>query len=238
MESAREYTPYRSDVAPTQRHERHESSSARVDVVVLQVDSTVSSIHGLGWLIDRRDQGVLTRLSELQSEAKEEGWSWADVVRARLSVLRPRREEINALGQAYLSAMLPGAVEAAHRMRRAGVSVALASEVAAEALFGVANALGVGPGDIQAPHLRFDALGAYVSCSLPSRTAEAKGDTDGLGAPTPRSVFVGTRPSEMLTQAERDSFIAFTGVVTREGPSDARETIGSFAELPALVITG
>jgi hypothetical protein len=239
MESARDYTPYRSDVASTQMRERHDASSRLADVVVLQVDSTVSAIQGLAWLIERRDPSVLTRLSELQAEAREEGWTWRDVARARLSVLRPRREEINALGQAYLKAMLPGAVEAAHRMRRAGISVALASEVAAEALFGVANALGVGPADIQAPHLRFDALGAFVSSSLPMPAAEEESDplAAGTSSPAPRTLYVGTRPSELLTQAQRDSFVAFTGVVAREGVSGARETIGSFAELPALVLT-
>jgi phosphoserine phosphatase len=240
MESARDYTPYRSDVASTPRRERHDSSGRRVDVVVLQVDSTVSAIHGLAWLIERRDPSVLTRLSELQTEAREKGWTSTDVARARLSVLRPRREEINALGQAYLGAMLPGAAEAAHRLRRAGISVALASEVAAEALFGVANALGVGPSDIQAPHLRFDALGAYVSSSSPARLAEDEGDTADYGASeqATRTLFVGTRPPELLTQTERDSFVAFTGVVAREGgASDAHETIGSFAELPELVLS-
>jgi hypothetical protein len=51
-------------------------------------------------------------------------------------------------------------------------------------------------------------------------------------------LFVGTRPSDLLTPAERDSFVAFTGVVAREGiASDARDTIGSFAELPEVVLS-
>jgi hypothetical protein len=235
MESAREYTPFRSDLPSASRRERIESAVPGVDTVVLQVDATVSSVHGLAWLIERRGDGILTRLSDLHAQAKEAGWSWAELSRARLSFLRPRRAEINALGQAYLAGMLPGAVDATRRLRRAGISVSIASEVAQEALFGVANALGLGTSEILAPRLRFDTLGAYIGCDVSALRPGADGDLPDSGADA-RTVYVGTRHSEMLAPTEPDSFIAFTGVVAREGAQPARRSVDSFEDLALLLV--
>lgn len=236
MEFAHDYTPLRSDAASAARLERGDAATSSPEAVVLQVDATVSNIHGLAWLMERRDAGILARLSELQAEAKEAGWSLAELSRARLSLLKPRRAEINALGQAYLGSMLPGAVDAVRRLRRAGISVAIASEVAHEALFGVANALGLGTAEIIAPRLRFDTLGAYVGCDVSALVAASASDESDLRSTIAHTVFVGTRPSELLAPTERDSFVAFTGVVAREGLPPAQRSVDNFADLALLLV--
>jgi phosphoglycolate phosphatase-like HAD superfamily hydrolase len=203
-----------------------------VDGVVLQIDATVSNVHGLAWLIERRDDGILTRLSELHAHAKEAGWSWVELSRARLAVLRPRRAEINALGQAYVAGMLPGVVETTRRLRRAGIAVTIASEVAQEALFGVANALGLGTAEILAPRLRFDTLGAYTGCDV-SALLRDREEREANGEHT---VYVGTRQSEMLAPVEPGAFVAFTGVVARDGMPSASRSVDSFTALGALLV--
>jgi phosphoglycolate phosphatase-like HAD superfamily hydrolase len=236
MESAREYTPVRPDSSSAARRGRPESASPSLDAVVLQVDATVSNVHGLAWLMERRDATALARLSELQAEAKEAGWGLSDLSRARLSYLRPRRAEINALGQAYLAGMLPGTVDAVRRLRRAGISVVIASEVAHEALFGVANALGLGTSEILAPRLRFDTLGAYVGCDVSALRAARESEASDYPSAGARTVYVGTRQSELLAPSERDSFVAFTGVVAREGLPPAQRSVDSFADLATLLV--
>ncbi|MFL5605935.1 MAG: hypothetical protein ACJ8AD_05780 [Gemmatimonadaceae bacterium] len=231
MESAQEYTPLETDRVSASRDWSDASNSA-IDTVVLQVDATVSNVHGLAWLIERRDDGILTRLSELHAQGKEAAWSWAELSRARLAVLKPRRAEINALGQAYVGGMLPGVVETTRRLRRAGISVTIASEVAQEALFGVANALGLGTDEILAPRLRFDTLGAYVGCDV-SALLRDRAERDALGE---RTVYVGTRQSQMLGPADAGAFVAFTGVVAREGLPAASRSVDTFADLTALLI--
>lgn len=225
MQPAREYSPLRSDLAPLAGRQRPERATARVDLVVLQVDGVVSRLNGLAWLMERRDAATLTRLAEVHAEAAESKWSWADTARARLALLRPRRAEIYELRQAYLAALVPGATDAAHRIRRAGIGVALASEVAAESLLGLADALGVSTSDLRAPRLRFDALGAYVGCDASDATAPTE------RAARTHALLLGTRPSVWLAAGERDEFATFTGVVAREGIVPTGDTIGSFAEL-------
>ncbi len=201
MEPAREFTP--SDVGDALPYlvDRDDQALHRPEAVVLQVDSTVSSLDGLGWLTARRGAEMGHRLEALRKEAAAQRWSWADLTRARLKHLRVAE------------------------LRRAGVSIALASDLAAEALFGVATALGVSPDELRAPRLRFDAIGAYVGC-----------DFGVAYASSPRTLFVGTRRSEHFAPRGTDAFIAYAGVIAREGPSDANATVASFQDLTALVL--
>src|SRR6478752_7192284 len=78
-----------------------------------------------------------------------------------LAEIRPRREEVDALARAYVDALAPGAVDAIARIRRAGVQVVLVSGGLRHALLRLAYALGLGPNDLHAVSIRFDALGAY-----------------------------------------------------------------------------
>lgn len=239
MESAR-------DVLSTQvgdglhYSDRQGGPAHRPETVVLQVDATISGIDGLTWLSSRRDAASAAFLVSLQREAVEGTWSAATHARARLAHLRPRRAEVNELGSAYLAALTPGAVAAVQAFRRAGIAVALASDVGAEALFGVATALGVSPDELRAPRLRFDALGAYVGCDLSGSGAELDDDS-ASGAPAAvtaprRTLFVGTRRSPVFAPRGSDAFIAFSGVVAREGRPDGETSVSSFHDLTALVL--
>jgi hypothetical protein len=238
MESAGELSVPRAREAGAYSVERRDASGRRPDAVVLQVDATVSAIDGLAWLAARRDAAAGERLAALQREAAAQRWGWADLTRARLKQLRPRRAEVNELGAAYLAALVPGAVDAARALRRAGIAVCLASDVAAEALFGVATALGVSPNELYAPRLRFDAIGAYVGCDL--NTARVDDASDATGSPASASaahtMFVGTRRSAVFAPRLTDDFVAFSGVVAREGVSDAVATVATFPELVAVAL--
>jgi hypothetical protein len=233
MESARELSAPRLGEAGSYSVEGREAAGRRPDTVVLQVDATVSAIDGLAWLAARRDAATAERLAELQSEAAAQRWGWADLTRARLKHLRPRRAEVNELGAAYLAAILPGAADAAHALRRAGISISLASDVAAEALFGVATALGVSPNELYAPRLRFDAIGAFVGCDLNTARVDDAGDATGSpsSASTTRTTFVGTRRTAVFAPRLTDDFVAFSGVVAREGLSDGPVVVATFPEL-------
>jgi hypothetical protein len=204
-------------------------------MVTLQVDSTVSRIHGLAWLTAERDSSVFLRLAEVQASAVANAWTPEQLVSARLAVIRPRRSEINALGRAYLDGLAPGVIDAAHRIRRAGIVVGLFSDVAAEALFGVATALGVTPEDIRAPTLRFDALGSYTGSEVAGR---ARGAAAGRRPVAERAgtVYVGAQVPE-LGMERGDAFIRFAAFVQQEGrlATPALDSVGSFAELATLV---
>lgn len=238
MESAREVAPSPVGNALPYSADRNEPSARRPEIVILQVDSTLSAIDGLAWLVERREGEMAHRLAALQREAAAERWSWAELTRARLKHLRPRRAEINELGATYLASLMPGAADAVRALRRSGISIALSSDLAAEALFGVATALGVSPDELQAPRLRFDAIGAYVGCDLGALDAATLASSAERGASVDRSrtLFVGSRRSAMFAPRDSDAYVAFSGIIAREGPSDGVATIASFHDLAALVL--
>ena len=232
MESARELSPSFSNATLPFSLERH--PVARPGTLVLQVDATLSRIDGLSWLAERRDTACRARLARLEQEAARQAWSWSELAQARLKVLRPRRSEINELGAAYVASFMPGAADTVVRLRRAGLDVLLSSDVAAEALFGVAAALGVGPEELHAPHLRFDAIGAFVGSAIPgSGLADL---TDRPATDAPARWFVGARRSATFASRRTDTFVAFTGVVDRDARSDALASVDSFSELATLLL--
>ena len=238
MESARELTSPIAGAALPYSPERPGAADACPDTIVLQVDLTVSGIDGFAWLTSRRDAQCGVRMATLQREASIQGWSWVELTQARLKQLRPRRAEVNELGAAYLAALTPGVVDATSALRRAGVSIALASDVAAEALFGVGTALGVSPDELHAPRLRFDAIGAFVGSEVLARRAVGPADVAAHRAAgsAAQRWFVGTRRSAMFAPRGTDAFVAFSGVVAREGRTDAFATIANFADLTALAL--
>jgi hypothetical protein len=232
MDAARELTSPLGGAALPYSVERH-ATAGRPETIVLQVDASVSGVDGLTWLTGRRDASCGAQLAALQTRDS----SWAEVTQARLKLLRPRRAEINELGAAYRAALVPGAADAVAALRRAGVSVKLASDVAAEALFGVAAALGVGPDELLAPHLRFDAIGAFVGSAMPaSDLLDDVDESPDLARGARVRWFVGTRRSAMFAPRGADAFVAFTGVVAREGLGDALASVSSFGDLTALAL--
>ena len=104
-----------------------DSPSPAFQTVVLDVDSTVSGIEGIDWLAARRGDIVSRRVSDLTNNAMRGGDPLEEVYGLRLSAIRPRREEVDALARAYVDALAPGAVETIERLRRAGVQIVLVS---------------------------------------------------------------------------------------------------------------
>ena len=233
MESAREFT---LPSAVGLSYEAGVHTGPRPEHVVFQVDTTVSTIDGFAWLAGRRDPASARGMDALHQEASVQRWSWADLTRARLRQLRPRRAEVNELGAAYLAALSPGIGEAIQSLRRAGISVSLASDVAAEALFGVGAALGVSPEELYAPRLRFDAIGAYVGCDADTSRYGGSGDVPLSKEAESHTWFVGTRRSAMFAPRSTDVFVFYSATVAREGRSDAVATVATFRELAAIAL--
>ncbi len=203
--------------------------------LVLDVDSTVSGIEGINWLAARRGDVISRRVSELTQQAMEGGIPLEQVYGLRLSEIRPRREEVDALSHAYVEALAPGAVDSIARMRRAGVQVVLVSGGLRHALLRLAFHLGLGPTDLHAVSVQFDALGAYVRYDDASLLTTADGKREvvsdlHLDGPI---VAVGDGATDLVMREVVDSFVAYTGFVNRAANvvEGADAVASSFADL-------
>ena len=207
--------------------------------LVLDVDSTVSGIEGIDWLAARRGDLVSRRVADLTQRAMLGNIPLEQVYGTRLAEIRPRREEVDALARAYVDAIAPGAAETIARVRRSGVQVVLVSGGLRHALLRLALSLGLGPADVFAVAVRFDALGAYVGYDTTSPLTTADGKRQvvaGLGLDGP-IVAAGDGATDLAMRDVVDCFVAYTGFVTRPGVVERADAVASsFADLERVVL--
>lgn len=214
-------------------------ASPAFGTVVLDVDSTVSGIEGVDWLAARRGPEVAKRIANLTAEAMRGEIPLEQVYGTRLSQIRPRREDLDALARAYVEAVEPNAVSTIYKLRRAGVQVLLVSGGLRNALLRLALHLDLDLGDVYAVDIRFDAMGAYVGFDEKSPLSRTTGKSTviaGLGAAGP-VLMVGDGVTDLAARSAVDKFAAFTGFVTREPVvRQADIVLKSFTELETLVL--
>jgi phosphoserine phosphatase len=208
--------------------------------LVLDVDSTISGIEGVDWLAALRGDLLARRIANLTQQAMQGRVPLEEVYGARLAEIRPRRDEVDALSRAYVDALAPGAINTIARIRRSGVQVVLVSGGIRYALLRLALELGLGPADVHAVSVQFDAIGAYVGydASSPLTTADGKARMVQALALERPIIAAGDGATDLAMRAVVDMFVAFTGFVTRSNVVDAADDVASsFADLERIVLS-
>ena len=169
-----------------------------------------------------------------------------DVYGARLALVRPARDDVAALAEAYRQAMVPGAGEAIAAIRGAGVAIALVSGGVREAVVPFAAALGVEDAAVHAVSLHFTPSGEYAGFDTQSPLARRGGKSlVVLQAALPQPVLAvgdGSTDAELRTMkfAGRHAvaaFAAFIGVAARPSVvAVADYVISRFDELPPIAL--
>lgn len=207
--------------------------------VILDVDSTVAGIEGIDWLAARRGDILSRRVASLTDRAMRGAIPLDGVYAERLAMIRPRRDEVKELSNAYLAAIAPGCADAVARMRGAGVKVILVSGGLRPALEPLAAHLGVDPRDLHAVAIRFDASGEYEGYDEDSPLATATGKRRVVESLTLTGpvLAVGDGSTDLAMRAAVDRFIGFTGFVRRDSVvREADALVSSFDELARLVL--
>src|SRR5215207_2319714 len=150
-------------------------TSSGFSSVVLDVDSTLCGIEGIDWLAARRGPDAGARIAELTDRAMNGELALDSVYGERLGVVRPSREDLDALAAEYERALAPGAAAAIARMRAAGRRVVLVSGGIRDAILPVAHRLGIADSDVHAVGVRVDASGAFESYDARSPMTTAQG---------------------------------------------------------------
>jgi phosphoserine phosphatase len=215
------------------------SSSSRYATVILDVDSTVVSIEGIDWLAALRTPDVALRIVEGTTRAMAGTVALEEVYGERLRIVAPRREEIDALGEAYVATIAPGAREAVAAIRAAGARVMLFSGGLREAILPVADVLGIPRDDVHAVSIRFNSDGSYADFDRMSALATSSGKPDMVRrlAPARRILAVGDGATDAGMKPVVDTFAAFTQFVRRDAVVKAADVeLHSFADLGRYVL--
>jgi phosphoserine phosphatase len=207
--------------------------------VVLDVDSTLTSVEGIAWLAARRGGDVVAAVDAMTIDAMNGTLPLDAVYSKRLALVRPSRADLAALSVAYAAGLMPGAPDALHALRAAGVRLCLLSGGLCEAIVPFAAALGFAERDVHAVELQFTADGAYAGFDASSPLARAGGKprvVTSLGLPAP-VLAVGDGSTDAEMKGTVDAFAAFIGVARRESVvAVADYVVSRFSELPEIVL--
>ncbi len=207
--------------------------------VILDVDSTLCGIEGIDWLAERRGKEVAKQVTELTERAMRGEIPLEDVYGERLKMVRPRRDDVDALGHAYIETISPGAVEALALWRSRGVRVILLSGAIRHAILRLALHVGLGPEQAHAVDVRFDAIGAwggFDSSSPLTRTTGKREIVETLDLPRP-ILAVGDGSTDRAIRGAAEGFAAYTGYVSRPNVVNGADfVVNSFDELTPIVL--
>jgi len=215
------------------------TNAPRYSTVVLDADSTLSALEGIDWLAERRGPAVAEEVAGLTTLAMQGELSLDLVYERRLELVRPTHADLEALGTAYVQALVPGAADACATLREAGVSVHVISGGLRVAVERLADAVGVASHDVHAVDVDFAPDGAYAGVDATQPLATQHGKQMVLAVlELPRPVLmVGDGSTDAAARAVTDGFAAFTGVVRRDAVvAKADHVVGSFADVVRVVL--
>ncbi len=207
---------------------------------MLDVDSTLTALEGIDWLAGRRGAAVTAHVERLTRDAMD-GRAMLDTVYAeRLAMVAPSRDDMAALGEAYIAALVPGAREAIARWQAAGVAVVLVSGGLRAGIEPLATAVGIAHRDVHAADIDFDPDGAYAGVDPRQPLATPHGKADVLRVlALPRPILVvGDGSTDAEARREADCFCAFVGVARREAVVARADVVAAdFPSVTRLILS-
>ncbi len=185
--------------------------------VVLDVDSTITSLEGIDWLAGLRGDDIAREIAALTDRAMAGEISIESVYAHRLELIKPTRDEVTALGQAYIETVQPGARALCAVLSIAGCDVTLLSGGLRDAIVPLAAYMGIPASRVHAVSILFADDGRYVSLAGEQPLATQRGKPTvlhHLALPRPL-VMVGDGATDAAVRGIADAFIAYTGVARR-----------------------
>lgn len=190
----------------------------RFRTVILDVDSTLSSIEGIEWLASLRGDEVFKRVNEVTERAMRGELEFDGVYAARLDAVRPTRDEMSALADAYIENISPYAAHTIARLIAEGVHVMIVSGGMLEPVLRLAAHVGILSTDVHAVPVFFDENGNYAGYDSDhpcSRQFGKRTVVSGLKLTRP-ALIIGDGMTDAEVRPAVDGFAAFTGAVRRE----------------------
>ncbi len=215
------------------------SPTPRFASVVIDVDSTLCGIEGIDVLASRRGPEIGAAIAAVTERAMNGELPLEAVYGKRLELIRPTKEDIRALADAYATALAPDARSAIQRLRAHEVRLELVSGGIRQAIAPVAKALGFSGSDVSAVSLSFDDAGEYEGYDTASPLTTQFGKREvvaALALPRP-TLAMGDGSTDIAMRDAADAFAAYVGFARREHVVAAADfVLSSFAELADFVL--
>jgi phosphoserine phosphatase len=192
---------------------------AKSDCVCFDVDSTVVTEEGIDMLADYLGQGQ--QVAALTKQAMEGGMKFQDALAARLQLMRPSKQSIEALLQERPLCLTDGVQELVAALQAKNKHVYLVSGGFRIMIEPVAKLLNIPANQIVANTILFDASGSYAGFDDTEPTSKDMGKPKALKMIATQNNFdtmimVGDGATDAQAKPPAKAFIGFGGVVVRE----------------------
>lgn len=214
-------------------------ATVSTDLLILDCDSTLSSIEGIDELGRVRGPVVFSEVEMMTHDAMDGKIPVEAVFGRRLEIIRPTRGQVAAVGTRYIGTVEPTAAAMLAEIKAKGWTPIILSGGFRQAIRPLADFLGVER--VEAVDLFFDQAGEYRDYDRRYPTTRSGGKPEVIarlrGELGPgRVVVVGDGVSDLETKPVVDLFVGFGRYVTRERVrAEAAAFIDSLADLPALL---
>lgn len=181
--------------------------------VVFDCDSTLAAIEGIDELAGPHAEAVRA----LTDRAMRGEIALEEVYGRRLELIRPTRAQVDALGEAYVRALVPDARETVAALLALGKTVRVVSGGLRPPVEAVSVALGLAASHVAAVGIDFGDDGAYRGFEATSPLARSGGKETVLrawGLPRP-ALLVGDGATDLEARPAVDAFAAYMGVAFR-----------------------
>ena len=181
--------------------------------VVFDCDSTLAAIEGIDELAGDRAGEVRA----LTGAAMEGTIPLEEVYGRRLERILPTRGQVEALGRAYVGALVPDARPVLAALLHLGKTVRVLSGGLRPPVEAVARELGLGPEAVAAVGVEFHPDGRYRGFERGSPLARSGGKEEvirGWALPRP-ALLVGDGATDLEARPAVDAFAAYMGVAFR-----------------------
>ncbi|MBW3630009.1 MAG: HAD-IB family phosphatase [Gemmatimonadetes bacterium] len=203
--------------------------------VVFDCDSTLVAIEGIDELAGAKIEEV-RRLTDL---AMEGAIALEEVYGRRLAIIDPVRAQVEAIGRAYVEALVADAREVVAALLWLGKEVRVISGGLRPPVEAVARVLGIEPGKVAAVDIMFEADGRYRDFERDSPLARSGGKPEVLARwelPRP-ALLVGDGATDLEGRSAVDCFAAFMGVAHRPAVAAGADVVLSAPTLaPVLAL--
>lgn len=205
--------------------------------VVLDVDSTLCDVEGVDWLAQLRGKEVAQQSANLTERAMNGEIPIEAVYGERLALIRPTRDEVDALSNVYRETLAIDAAGVIEKLRTSGVRIILVSGGFSRAIDPVASDLHV---ELYAVDLYWNDAGEYVGFDTGSPLATQSGKLHlvrSLVLPRP-TLAVGDGSTDAGMRPAVDEFAAFTLFARREAVVAAADReLKTYEELAQRVLS-
>lgn len=186
------------------------------DIICFDCDSTLSKIEGIDELARR--EGLGTEMARLTNAAMNGEVKLEAVYGQRLSAIRPNKQSIDWLAEAYIAERVDGVEEVFAQLLALGKTVHIVSGGLRQAILPLARYLGLPEAQVHAVDVYFNKDGSYQHFEENSPLARNGGKAEicrQLLKPDSKLAMVGDGNTDMEAKQAGAYVVGFGGVVDR-----------------------